>query len=89
MFSADDIQARIRQQPFTPVRIVTSSGQMFDIFHPELAMVGRRYLILGTASTDNPRQFETESRVAVIHVTALENLPSPASPAAHGGNGEG
>lgn len=86
MFSADDIQARLRRQPFTPVRIVTSSGQMFDIFHPDLVMVGRRYLILGTASTDNPRQFETESRVAVLHVSALEDLPSPAT---RGGNGQG
>jgi hypothetical protein len=85
MFTADDIQTRVRQQPFTPLRIVTSSGESFDIYHPDLIMVGRRYLILGTASTENPRQFDKETRVAVMHVTALADLPVSAPP---GGNGQ-
>ena len=78
MFSPDDIQERLKGQPFLPVRIVTSSGQMFDIYHPDLVMVGRRYLIIGTASTENPRQFELTTRVALWHVSALEDLPAPA-----------
>lgn len=75
MFNADDIQARIKEQPFVPVRIVTSSGQMFNVYHPDLVMVGRRSLTIGTASTENPRQYELTTRVAVMHVTALQDLP--------------
>jgi hypothetical protein len=84
MFTADDVQARIRSRPFVPLRVVTSSGQSYDVYHPDLIMVGRRYLIIGTASTENPTQFDTESRVALMHVTDLQNLPMPAAP---GGNG--
>jgi hypothetical protein len=80
MFTPDDIQERLKAEPFVPVRIVTSSGQMFDIFHPDLVMVGRRSLIVGTASTENPRQFEVTTRIAIWHVTALEDLPAPAVP---------
>jgi hypothetical protein len=84
MFTSDDIQTRVRRRPFVPLRIVTSSGQSYDIYHPDLVMVGRRYLIVGTASTENPSQFKLESRVAVLHVSDLQDLPTPALP---GGNG--
>jgi hypothetical protein len=79
MFTADDIQARIRERPFIPVRLISSSGQSYDITHPDLVLVGRRSLIIGTASNENPSQFETASRVAVLHVTDLQDIPHPAT----------
>ena len=78
MFSADDIQARLREKPFIPVRLVTSSGQSYDITHPDLVLVGRRFLIIGTASNENPTQIEAASRVAVLHVSDLQDLPHAA-----------
>ena len=84
VFTADDIQARIREQPFVPMRIVTSTGQAYDIHHPDLVMVGRRALIVGTASAENPTQFEQVTRIAILHVTELRDLSLPAQP---GGNG--
>jgi len=36
MFNADDIEATVKGRLFVPVRIVTSSGQMFDVYHPDL-----------------------------------------------------
>ncbi|MHB1425567.1 MAG: hypothetical protein ACYC3I_20560 [Gemmataceae bacterium] len=41
MFSPDEIETRVRARPFVPVRIVTSSGQSFDIYHPALILIGR------------------------------------------------
>lgn len=78
MFTADDIQARLRERPFVPVRLVTSSGQSYDITHPDLVLVGRRFLIIGTASNENPTQIEAASRVAVMHVADLQDVPYPA-----------
>jgi hypothetical protein len=86
MFTADDIQARVRQQPFQPLRIVTSAGQTFDLYHPDLIMVGRRDLTVGRASAENPTQYEQTTRIAIMHVTALEDLPMSAK---SGGNGQG
>ncbi len=84
MFTPDEIQERIGEQPFVPVRIVTSSGQMFDVNHPDLVMVGRLTLTIGSASTENPRQYERMTRVAIVHVTALEELPVPSVPRGDG-----
>lgn len=80
MFSADDIQARLRQQPFVPVRIVTTTGQTYDLRHPELAIVGRRFLMVGIPSAENPTQAEQITRIALVHVTELQDLPA-ANPA--------
>ncbi len=85
MFTSDDIQARARVRPFVPFRIVTSSGHAYDVFHPDLIMVGRRDLMVGTASAENPSQHDVTSRVAFLHVTALQDLPASPVP---GGNGQ-
>jgi hypothetical protein len=79
MFGPDDIQRRLRQNPFIPVRIIISSGQTFDILHPDLVLVGRRDITIGMASTENPSQYEQTTRVPIMHVTALEDLPSTIS----------
>jgi len=80
MFTPGDIQRRIRTQPFVPLRIVTSSGQSFDLYHPDLIMIGRTALMIGTASAEDPATFDLVKRVALMHFTALENLPVPSIP---------
>ncbi len=75
MFNPDDIVLRLRQRPFVPLRIIISSGQTFDVYHPDLVLVGRRNMIIGMASKDNPARYEQTTRVPIMHVTALEDLP--------------
>jgi hypothetical protein len=75
MFTANDIHTRIHQQPFTPLRIFTSSGQNYDITHPDLVLVGRRDLTIGTASNSNPKLYETVSRISILHITDIQDLP--------------
>ena len=79
VFTSDDIQARLRIQPFVPVRIIASTGQTFDIYHPDLVMVGRRALVIGFASAENPTQFDQVTQLAILHVSELRNLPMPVS----------
>ena len=76
MFSPDDIRSRLRLSPFRPVRIIISSGQTFDVYHPDLVMVGRRDMIVGMASSENPTQYDRTTRIPIMHVTALEDLPA-------------
>lgn len=85
MFSAEDIQARLRVRPFRPFRIVASEGLHFDIRHPDLVFVGRRDLQVGFPDPDSPTVYDRVTRLALVHIVALEDLPSPTPP----GNGEG
>jgi hypothetical protein len=85
MFTPTDLRDRIKALPFAPVRIITSTGQSFDVYHPDLVMVGKRFLEIGLPSAEDPRLFEAVTRVAILHLTALEDLPARTSP--DGGNG--
>lgn len=86
MFSAEDIQARLREKPFRPLRLLASEGQRFDILHPDLVLVGRHDLTIGFAAPDSPTIYDKVMRVALVHVVALEDLPTPASPNGQGGS---
>jgi hypothetical protein len=88
MFTAEHIKTRVAEKPFVPLRIITSAGEVYDIRHPDLIMVGRHYLHVGTASADNPTIFDRSSMVSVLHITALENLPVTAAPQAPDKNGQ-
>jgi hypothetical protein len=87
MFSADDVQSRLRQQPFVPVRFVTTTGQLYDVYHPDLVMVGRRFVMVGTPSTENPTQADQVTRIALVHVTEIRDLPTPTMPSGVNGSG--
>ena len=86
MFTTEDIRKRLRDRPFVPVRIVTNTGQTYDVYHPDdaLVMVGRRALIIGTASAEDPSAFEQVTRVALFHITELRDLPMPALQSGNG-----
>jgi hypothetical protein len=79
MFRPEEILERLRKSPFTPVRIKVSSGEALDVFHPDLVLVGQRDITLGTANKRNPATYDSQTRVAIMHITMLEDIASPAS----------
>ncbi len=79
MYRSEDIQARLRERPFRPLRIIASEGMKFDVFHPDLVFVGRHDLMIGFPGPDNPTVYDRVTRVALVHIVALEDLPAPTS----------
>ncbi|MFL5340347.1 MAG: hypothetical protein ACJ8F7_09355 [Gemmataceae bacterium] len=80
MFTATDISTRLRGQPFTPVRIVTTTGETYDVTHSDLVVVTRRFLEVGMPSEEGPSIAEQVTRIAIIHVTELRDLPGVSPP---------
>ena len=79
MFTAELIQDRLRQKPFRPFRIIASEGLRYDIQHPYLVLVGFRDLTIGFAHPSNPSIYDRQARVALVHIVAIEDFPTPAS----------
>lgn len=77
ILTSDDVQSRLHERPFIPLRLVTTTGQQYDVHHPDLVLVGRRFLIIGTPSTENPAQAELVTRIPLIHLTEMRDLASP------------
>ena len=78
MYTAETIQARLHERPFRPFRIVASEWLRYDIRHPDLVFVGRRDLQIGFADPASPTIYDRVTRVALLHIVALEDLPASA-----------
>lgn len=63
----------LTQQPFQPFRLAMSSGDTYEVRHPEMAMLTRTSLLVGTGDTEEgvPAGFRICS---LLHVTAIEPL---------------
>ncbi len=67
----------LKAQPFKPFRLVMSSGQTFDVRHPEMAFLSRTSIYVGVDVADDnvPSDFRICS---LLHVTAIEPLKAAA-----------
>jgi hypothetical protein len=84
VFSAEEIKERLGVRPFVPFRFITTAGQSFDIKHPDLVFVGRRDLMVGFSDSSNPGIYDRVTRLAILHITAMEDLPVVTPPGANG-----
>jgi hypothetical protein len=67
----------LRRQPFRPFRLIISSGQAYEVRHPEMAMLTRTDMLVGVDVEDDgvPAEFKICS---LPHVTAVEPLGTSA-----------
>ena len=74
----------LSQQPFKPFRIVMSSGQTYEVRHPEMALLTRTDMLVGVGDTDEgvPAEFKICS---LLHITAVEPLSGAAAGAGQAG----
>ena len=65
----------LSQRPFQPFRLVMSSGQSYEVRHPEMAMLTRTSILVGIDESDDgvPAEFKICS---LLHVTAVEPISS-------------
>ncbi len=84
MLTVDDIRVRARQRPFRPLRIVTSSGETYDVLHPDLIMFGKHDVTVGLLSSELSTYYDQVARIAIMHITALHDLPAAAPPPGNG-----
>jgi hypothetical protein len=68
----------LAQRPFKPFRLVMSSGETYDVRHPEMAMLTRSDILVGVGETEEggPAEFRI---CALLHVATVEPLNSTPS----------
>lgn len=76
--TAQTFREMLSRRPFQPVRVTLSSGQSFDIRHPEMALLTRTSLLVGTEIAEDgvPAEFKI---LSLLHVTAIEPLGQQAA----------
>ena len=68
----------LARRPFQPVKLTTSSGQVNEIRHPEMAMLTRTSLLIGTDVAENgvPAEFKI---ISLLDVTSIEPISTKAA----------
>lgn len=70
-------QQMLAKRPFQPFRLITSSGQTYEIRHPEMAFLTRTDILVGLDLRDGvPAHFHI---VSLLHVAAIEPILSQAA----------
>ena len=67
----------LRQRPFRPFRVVMSSGETYEVRHPEMAWVTKNDLFIGIDVADDG--LPADARMCpLFHVTTVEPLSTDA-----------
>jgi hypothetical protein len=73
----ESIHEWLQKRPFQAIRISSSSGESYEVRHPEMAWLTRTELLIGIAER---RGFPSRYRaISLLHITAVEPLDSTAA----------
>ena len=67
----DTFRKLLAKRPFQPFRVVMSSGERYEVRHPEMALLTRTTLYIGTADQDEDIPEDAEF-CSLLHITAVE-----------------
>lgn len=76
--SADALKTALTRRPFAPIRVVLSSGDGYEIRHPEFAWLVKGGLYVGlpadVPTEDGGELPERAVFCSMLHIAAIENL---------------
>jgi hypothetical protein len=83
---AEELARLIRRQPFQPIRLHLTTGQTYDIRHPEFIIVQRQCAEVGLDPDLKTGVVDRVEYISLLHVVRIENIESAIGPSK--GNGE-
>ena len=72
------LKAMLTRHPFEPMRVKTSSGEVFEIRHPEMASLTRSALVIVHPDADGSPSDKVEY-VSYLHVASVETVVGAAA----------
>lgn len=73
----DDFRDFLKAEPFRPFRVTLTDGRTYEVFHPELAMVGRSTVTIGLVPPGVSEPiYDRLVTIALVHVMQLDHLES-------------
>jgi hypothetical protein len=61
------------------MRLVTTTGNTYDVRHPDMIWATTNYINVGIPSSSDPTLPGDATMVAVLHVTEIQDLPQATS----------
>jgi hypothetical protein len=85
----EEIQKRLKWEPFVPFRVFMRDGVSYEIKHPELFMLGKRSATIGVTDTPGDTVYDRSIDIDLLHVLRLEPVEPAAPPTGNGQAGAG
>ena len=77
----DDVREFVQSKPFHPFRITLTDGRTLDVHHPELIMIGRATVSIGTPWPGMTEPiYDRVVVVSLLHIMHIEPLEKHAPP---------
>jgi hypothetical protein len=73
----EDLLEHVRRQPFVPFRITLTTGRTFDVYHPDLIMVGRREAVIGLTLDPADTVYDRSAHADLFHIVTVDPLERP------------
>ncbi|HZW34365.1 MAG TPA: hypothetical protein VFF52_26820 [Isosphaeraceae bacterium] len=79
----EELRDHLRRRPFQRFRLILTDGRMFEVRHPELAMVGRSTVAISLARPGDPEpvadRLITVPLVDVLRIEPAGSTPAPSA----------
>lgn len=69
----DTLKVMLARRPFEPMRIKTSNGEVFEVRHPEMAMLARSALAIAHPDANGEPSDKVEY-ISYLHISSVESL---------------
>jgi hypothetical protein len=77
---SEELLEIIQTRPFKPYRFTFTTGETYDLTHPEMMIVGRSLVTLGRPNPTDTRIADGVFHVSLLHLLKVEPiLPQPKS----------
>jgi hypothetical protein len=74
----EDVRERLRKRPFQPIRLFLSDGAHYDVRNPDVLIVGRTEVILGSpgGNGDLPERFASIDPLHIVRIEPIDGRTS-------------
>lgn len=77
--SRKELHAAAKRQPFKPFRLHVTTDETYDVWHPDLIMVGRRSAVIGIVNDPSGTMYDRLFQIDLLHIVGVEDLPPRSS----------
>ena len=83
---SEELLDMVMAKPFKPHRFTFTTGETYDLTHPEMLIVGRSLCTFGIPSDENVRIADRQFHMSLLHIVKVEPIVSPTK--SQNGNGK-
>jgi hypothetical protein len=71
---SEELLEIVLARPFKPHRFTFTTGESYDLTHPEMMIVGRSLVTFGIPSEENVRIADRQFHMSLLHIVKVEPI---------------